>query len=799
MVGNLQDILPSFFVGPGGTRLSEDQIRSRMLIANSLRQQATDTSPNAGGLASILAKGVMGLSSSIQDSRLEDAIKSQNAADSSGAAALISGLDNGSAYTMAGTANGATFPTPGAAGEISATNPGNLTDSSVYNGFMEPIKGAVTNPNALAAIASTGRAESGYAPGNVYRTWNDPSASGQPGRSGGIMSWRGPRYDALVASGDLSPAGQGKFFVSENQDILPALNNAKTVEEAQSIMDRKWGFADKSGRESARRLGFAKGFLPTFQGMTDVPATSVASATNAPADTGYRDPVVASASQDTPPQTVAMPANAPIPIARPEVAQALVSPQLTPDAVRASVANALANPANAAPVESYPSVDVAKGGRLGTPQAAAPLTDQAFNDRFGATPVDTTATAAIDSVSPVATAMLAPNSAQDQPIPAGIAAATPQAAPPQSAPSQQQVAQAAPSPAQVTVPQLPLMTVPKVSPGVISALSNPNTGPQTRAVANALLEKTLSLQQQAKDYNFKVAARQQEMQQRISQAKQLGISPQAALDDETWKAAVTQNYTPHRTANVNGVLVDEVTHQPVYGTKDQPTSVQEFEYSQSHPGFADYQVSQKKAGSQSITVGGGGNTQVFDVMKDSASSAQSAATGLNSLREARKALDGGIIAGAAADQRLGLQKIGSYLGVSDPQQIVNTETFRSAIAPQVAAVMKATVGSTQISDSDRKFAQEAAGGSITLEPKSISRLLDIMERASIAAIKRNNDKLDKVYPEGQGFDRERALFHVDLPETEQRAPAKIQSKEQFDALPSGTTFIAPDGSVRTKP
>lgn len=37
------------------------------------------------------------------------------------------------------------------------------------------------------------------------------------------------------------------------------------------------------------------------------------------------------------------------------------------------------------------------------------------------------------------------------------------------------------------------------------------------------------------------------------------------------------------------------------------------------------------------------------------------------------------------------------------------------------------------------------------------------------------------------------------PSTQQTAPIKVTSKEQFAALPSGTTFVAPDGSVRIKP
>jgi hypothetical protein len=39
----------------------------------------------------------------------------------------------------------------------------------------------------------------------------------------------------------------------------------------------------------------------------------------------------------------------------------------------------------------------------------------------------------------------------------------------------------------------------------------------------------------------------------------------------------------------------------------------------------------------------------------------------------------------------------------------------------------------------------------------------------------------------------------EAPPTQQAAPISVTSKEQFAKLPSGTTFVAPDGSVRIKP
>ncbi len=163
------------------------------------------------------------------------------------------------------------------------------------------------------------------------------------------------------------------------------------------------------------------------------------------------------------------------------------------------------------------------------------------------------------------------------------------------------------------------------------------------------------------------------------------------------------------------------------------------------------------------TGGGGSDKQIFDSVDESYKAARTAAAGLSGLAEAKKALDAGIIAGAGADQRLGLQKVGALLGIADPTSIQNTETFRAAIAPQVAAMIKSTVGSAQISNADREFAEKAAGGSISLDAGSIRRLVDIMERAGTGIVKGHMERLDAIYPDEPRFRRERALFRVQPP------------------------------------
>jgi hypothetical protein len=215
----------------------------------------------------------------------------------------------------------------------------------------------------------------------------------------------------------------------------------------------------------------------------------------------------------------------------------------------------------------------------------------------------------------------------------------------------------------------------------------------------------------------------------------------------------------------------------------------------------EYKIEKAKAGAASVSVntGGGSDKQFFDTVSESATAARAAVTGLQALQNARKAVTDGGFFGAGADVRLGFAKLGTALGFEDGR-VTNTETFRSAIAPQIAAMMKATVGSTQISNADREFAEKAAGGSIALDQSSITRLLDIMERGSRVVVDGHQKRLDAVYPPNDPrFTRERSIFGIEAPAPTQTGPARPSSKAEFDALPSGSTFIAPDGTTRRKP
>lgn len=265
--------LETFVWGKGGAALTPEEIAQQREVEQALlAKNGIDTSP-IGHWTQGIARVLGAAGGAYRRNKLDAAGAESNDYNASIIKSLLGG-------TTGGAAPSSSIPMTGAAGEVAATSPVqpiDLSGNEVYSQFIDTVKsGGVNNPYALAAIAATGKAESGFDPGNVNRTWSDPSQSGQPGTAGGIMSWRGPRYDALSATGDLSPAGQAKFFLQEDPSLIAALNKAGSIEEAQTLMNRAWAFAgyDQPGGEAARRLETARALLPSFQASGEVAAVS---------------------------------------------------------------------------------------------------------------------------------------------------------------------------------------------------------------------------------------------------------------------------------------------------------------------------------------------------------------------------------------------------------------------------------------------------------------------------------------------------------------------------------------------
>ncbi|WP_200941279.1 hypothetical protein [Methylobacterium sp. Leaf111] len=182
-----------------------------------------------------------------------------------------------------------------AGGQASMRTPGNGGETEKR--FIGALKdGGLTNPYGLAAVAGYAAHESGYKGNNINGSWSDPSESGAPGTSGGILSWRGDRFANMrrLTAGAQDPVvAQAKFTLTENPDLTLALQNAKSPEEANRLMADAWKFAgyNRPGGEAQARLNSTRAYLAKLGG--DAPATATPGAPGVPSMVAAAPPAFA--------------------------------------------------------------------------------------------------------------------------------------------------------------------------------------------------------------------------------------------------------------------------------------------------------------------------------------------------------------------------------------------------------------------------------------------------------------------------------------------------------------------------
>lgn len=194
----------------------------------------------------------------------------------------------GQSYRDGGVAAAQPAKLPSFAGGGSAPMRVPGSGGEIETKFVDALKaGGLTNPYGLGAMAAYAGRESGYKGSNITGSWSDPSESGQPGTSGGILSWRGDRFANMrrLTAGAADPVtAQAKFALTENPELTLALQQAKSPEEANALMAQAWKFAgwNRQGGENAARLASTRAYVASLGGAT--PAAQGAAPQMATAD-----------------------------------------------------------------------------------------------------------------------------------------------------------------------------------------------------------------------------------------------------------------------------------------------------------------------------------------------------------------------------------------------------------------------------------------------------------------------------------------------------------------------------------
>ena len=169
-----------------------------------------------------------------------------------------------------------------------------------------------------------------------------------------------------------------------------------------------------------------------------------------------------------------------------------------------------------------------------------------------------------------------------------------------------------------------------------------------------------------------------------------------------------------------------------------------------------------------------------------------ASDSIRNANEAIKLLNEGVITGFGADFIVNAGRAAKRLGFDVGTNIENTQAFAANQGKAVLDILgSGALGSgTGISDNDRLFAKQIAAGDITLDEKSIRRIIALNAKVSSNVINRHNKEFGKI------ADKSPIDLRVELPEFKDTNIPTPKTQEDFDKLPSGTEYISPSNGQR---
>jgi hypothetical protein len=162
--------------------------------------------------------------------------------------------------------------------------------------------------------------------------------------------------------------------------------------------------------------------------------------------------------------------------------------------------------------------------------------------------------------------------------------------------------------------------------------------------------------------------------------------------------------------------------------------------------------------------------------------AEDAAAIIDTVKTGRDIMKSGMITGAGADFLVnlnqGLKTAGIDAGYADAS--ANSQAFAANMAGNVGKLIKQFGAGTGLSDDDREFAKDMAGGRISLDAKAINRILDINEKAARNTITRHNKNVKGI--------KTNIPLEVEMPPAAPSAPVVTAPASAVDYLRANPTM-----------
>lgn len=162
--------------------------------------------------------------------------------------------------------------------------------------------------------------------------------------------------------------------------------------------------------------------------------------------------------------------------------------------------------------------------------------------------------------------------------------------------------------------------------------------------------------------------------------------------------------------------------------------------------------------------------------------AQDAVSIIDTVKTGRDIMKSGMITGAGANFLVNLNQAlktaGIDAGYADAS--ANSQAFAANMAGNVGKLIKQFGAGTGLSDADRDFATDMAGGRISLDPKAINRILNINEKAARNVIARHNKDVEGV--------KTNIPLKVEMPSETPAAPVMAPPAAAVDYLRANPTM-----------
>lgn len=137
--------------------------------------------------------------------------------------------------------------------------------------------------------------------------------------------------------------------------------------------------------------------------------------------------------------------------------------------------------------------------------------------------------------------------------------------------------------------------------------------------------------------------------------------------------------------------------------------------------------------------------QLPQQLEKDAAVAQSAANLYEQTNTIEGLLNNGIISGTMANPRMAIAKAFATVGLTDGEDVANTEAFISQIGQNVLQLVKGLGAGSGISNADLAFAKQIAGGDIDLSANGIRKVINLTRKASEARVNSFNSRYKNTF------------------------------------------------------